>query len=824
MSPVTDVSTRLDLSAEIGCEIDSILWRSGYADRARVCVLGFVWQMCALYFEFHETRAFSMDRRPLIPIDADMERIERCEQRLALSASLAAGLLLDAFQVEDDVKEDVEVPVQSPALPGVVAPPHESLLQPQSISPTDRSMSAADPDPSSLDPSSLGEQSPGHGSTGAGGSPDLLTQAALLRDRWSLDGSGQTVAVIDSGIAWDHVSLGSGFGPGFRVVGGWDFAEDDSNPYDDGPAGYHGTHVSGLLAGQSDQVAGVAPASDLVALRVFDDGGQGQLQWIESALQWVHDNQNTFESPITTVNLSVGAALDDANRNEAIGMLEDELQLLREDDILVFAASGNLFERSPGLGVLYPASSESVVAVGSLGPSGDLSDFAQRNDGLLATRGEAITSAVPDHVFGWDGKVDDVAPLDGTSMATPQVAAASMLVRQAMIQQGMEPTADSILARLREAAIESVDPLTGATYHTIDLEAALADLSEADAPMTVTDRFDGSNASEHLVLDLTDGIRLRMDDQVYLLEGGNDPDEPLVITVGGGHDSLQIVGSDRAERLILRPPSEMVGQASSSLLTAGQARIELRGFEHVQFEGGGGSDRASLFDSGGSDTLTSRPGIATLKGVGFQFDTVDVPRVYVHGTSGGTDTAFLHDGPGDDDLAVRPQFTSLRSDDTFQLAYGFEKVYAYATAGGNDSARLYDSSGDDTMSISAERSIIAGPGYHVSARGFESTEGHAIAGGHDVARIYADETSSRWHATENMLQWTGIDRDVRVARGFERSLAFEKFEAIDISTQALESQAMTPLTAEPVDAKRQAMASRIIFEALGDGPAVDDLN
>ena len=76
-----------------------------------------------------------------------------------------------------------------------------------------------------------------------------------LRSSYSFDGSGQTVAVIDSGIAWDHYALGGGFGEDFRVVGGWDFAENDSNPFDDGPAGFHGTHVAGIV-GSQDSVHG----------------------------------------------------------------------------------------------------------------------------------------------------------------------------------------------------------------------------------------------------------------------------------------------------------------------------------------------------------------------------------------------------------------------------------------------------------------------------------------------------------------------------------------------------------------------------------------
>ena len=58
---------------------------------------------------------------------------------------------------------------------------------------------------------------------------------------------GNSVAVIDTGIAYDHYALGHGYGAGHRVVGGWDFAENDANPYDDGHAGFHGTHVAGII-------------------------------------------------------------------------------------------------------------------------------------------------------------------------------------------------------------------------------------------------------------------------------------------------------------------------------------------------------------------------------------------------------------------------------------------------------------------------------------------------------------------------------------------------------------------------------------------------
>ncbi len=91
-------------------------------------------------------------------------------------------------------------------------------------------------------------------------SDNTQSGVAYVHDTYGFDGEGQTVAIIDSGIAFDHVALGGGLGPGYRVVGGWDFTEEnDAIPYDDGPAGFHGTHVSGIIASQDTRRPGVAP-------------------------------------------------------------------------------------------------------------------------------------------------------------------------------------------------------------------------------------------------------------------------------------------------------------------------------------------------------------------------------------------------------------------------------------------------------------------------------------------------------------------------------------------------------------------------------------
>ncbi len=722
-------------------------------------------------------------------IDQDGPAIEICEPRLALSASLAGELLLESLGI------------------------HPISLEPITIEPLTNTTPTINPlgNLDTFDPSSTE-------------TPDLFAQAAALRETSGLTGQGQTVAIIDSGVAWDHVALGGGFGPSYRVVGGWDFAENDSNPYDDGPSGFHGTHVAGALAGQTDSFAGIATEADIVALRVFDDNGVGQLQWIESALQWVHQNRNSFESPITTVNLSVGAALNPENYASATAMLEDELRQLRDDGILVFAASGNLQQGGSFTGdpVLYPASSDSVIAVASVDDQGNLSQFAQRESGILAAPGESISSSVPDHVYGWDGHVDDFARLSGTSMAAPQIAGASMLVRQAMLEHGLNPTADEVLARLRDTSIEYIDPTSNASYRVIDLEAATTFTFEANIPDSIpeevpppatnapTDHYDGSNGSESVTLDFTNGVFLSVGSASYRLDLATGQ-APFVIDALGGSDTLTIIGSSSIERLVLRPTES----SEPSQLTTPAGQFELRGFEQVDFRGGGGSDRAVLYDSRGNDTLTSGPSQATLTGVGFRFDVSAVPRIYVHATAGGDDAAFLHDSAGDDALSVRPQFTSLKGDNTFQLAYGFERVFAYAEAGGNDTAELFDSAGDDTMSISSGRALISSEGYQVSTRGFESVVGIASDSGNDIARIYADAAGNEWHSSDDLVQWTGQSGNVRIARGFERTEAFEAFQPINLSQLSLPSWLRRTDRDIAIDGQNEATATRLIFEQFG---------
>ncbi|SMP74904.1 Serine protease, subtilisin family [Neorhodopirellula lusitana] len=810
-------------------------------------------------------------------LDASPATIENCEPRLALSASLMGAWLAPLADPTQDLAADDAA--NSPAvdapefLPTCQATPaiEANLVNPIAIA--NQAFNDLPIAPAVLNPAAS-ISSPGSATTESsldqlfaqstlntdpsGDGDSLLDQAARIGSASQLDGYGQTIAVIDSGIAYDHLAFANesgqtGFGSGYRVVGGWDFAENDADPYDDAPSGYHGTHVAGLASGMTDTIdgdtfRGVAPGADLVALRVFDDDGNGNLAWIESSLRWVYDNQDSFEFPITTVNLSLGTELTDANRDYAYGLIEDELQLLFEDDILVFAAAGNgQVQLSPDADdLMYPASSSWVSAVGSVDTNGNLSGFSQRADDMFVAEGQQLQSSVPEHVLGYDGYVNDYTSLSGTSMSSPQVAAASILVRQAMQDAGIEATSESILQRMQDTSVEHVDPTTGVSYRSLDIEAAIdfgTSNSAEPEPGTETGDpssepaqaiagYEGGSGADALELDLRSILSGDANSNLPLLTDSNGQyqismdNETIVIDAGAGSDTLQIFGSTGNEQISLRPTTG--ANAGSSTIAFAGGVIELRGFENVTFIGGGGEDRATLYDSDGNDELRSSQDQAQLSGVGFEFQLEAVKKLYVHATAGGNDTAHLTDTEFDDQLVIRPQFSSMRGGDYFQAAFGFERVFAYAEAGGDDHADLGDSAGDDIMSISQTRSLISSSGYRASALGFESVEATASLGGDDTVRIYVDDPDGTWHTSESLTQWSGNDGTSRIARGFEHSQAFENYETVPVGSSSLSNDpsavaatlvAESPaMTTNASDLEREndehLRALRLLFEEL----------
>jgi len=262
-----------------------------------------------------------------------------------------------------------------------------------------------------------------------------------------LTGDGIVVAVIDSGIDYNHPDLtgniwsnagengvdaigrnkasngvdddGNGFVDDFR---GWDFVNGDNDPMDDNS---HGTHISGLVAAKKDGVGitGTAPTAKIMALKILDRAGVGKIRDEINAINYAVANG------AKVINVSLGG--QQLNDQELSAIRAAEAQ-----GVLVISAAGN--DARPQ--VDYPArfANQVGIAVGAVNRNGLFADFSNRagaetisyfiapgGDGGRADAGD-VYSTVPLSQPGIPYRY-----FAGTSMGVPHVAGVIALMLQA---------------------------------------------------------------------------------------------------------------------------------------------------------------------------------------------------------------------------------------------------------------------------------------------------------------------------------------------------------------------------------------------------------
>ena len=220
-------------------------------------------------------------------------------------------------------------------------------------------------------------------------------------------GEGVHAYVIDTGVYAAHSEFALD-GGGSRVVPGYDFIDNDTNPDD---CHGHGTHVSGTIAGTT---YGLAKHVTLHSVRVLDCGGYGTNSGVIAGIDWVTANHATPAAANMSLGGGFSQAINDAVTNSIAA------------GVTYGIAAGNSAANACSYS---PASTPNAITVGATNSTDNMSYFSNYGSCLdIFAPGESITSS-------WIGGATATNTISGTSMATPHVVGAAVL------WLGLHPTA-----------------------------------------------------------------------------------------------------------------------------------------------------------------------------------------------------------------------------------------------------------------------------------------------------------------------------------------------------------------------------------------------
>jgi thermitase len=289
-------------------------------------------------------------------------------------------------------------------------------------------------------------------------------KASQAWDIWNGEPRRVVIAVLDTGIATESGALShSDLNDATRFFLGRDLVNNDDDPSDDHG---HGTHVAGIVAAiknNSTGVAGLWPGP-LLALKVLNSTKDGSSvtfkDGVIAAVSFASDHDAHL-----IINYS-GGGPDSQTKRAAV-------EYARDNGALIVAAAGNEFGGKIIFPAAYSAQYSHVIAVGAVDQQHKRPSFASRGPEMtVVAPGVGILSSLPNYfvTLNNQGKQTKYDRLDGTSQATPLVAALAALIWSKW------PALNA--SQVRDKIIQSADTIEGSEndygHGMINAQAALS--------------------------------------------------------------------------------------------------------------------------------------------------------------------------------------------------------------------------------------------------------------------------------------------------------------------------------------------------------------
>lgn len=300
-----------------------------------------------------------------------------------------------------------------------------------------------------------------------------LVRASEARAQFNVTGQGQTAVILDTGIRKTHADFAG------RILFTWNFTS-EGDPEDATDQHGHGTHVAGVVAANGPHT-GLAPGANLIALKVLDDTGNGDFDWVASALEWVLDNIDQYRISVVSLSLGLNSNLtsdDSSTWPEVSRTIQTQIRALAERRVAVVIAAGNsYYSFDSKQGMSFPAIIREAISVGAVydsnvgqqaygsgaiarttGP-GHITPFTQRLHPCVNPQ-TATDIFAPGAPMTATGIFDDRsgATMSGTSQATPTVTGVILLAQELYKRRtGTLPPVGQLTAWLNGGGVRILD-------------------------------------------------------------------------------------------------------------------------------------------------------------------------------------------------------------------------------------------------------------------------------------------------------------------------------------------------------------------------------